>query len=82
MRLEAPYRLQWEEAQEAFVLLYPEGLVKLNATAGEILALCDGSRSVGTILAELKARFPDDDPERDVLEFLEAVRDKGWITND
>ena len=24
------YRLQWEDAQNAYVLLFPEGLIKLN----------------------------------------------------
>ena len=33
------FRLQWEEAQGAWVLLYPEGMVKLNQSAGEILRL-------------------------------------------
>ncbi|MDE2616178.1 MAG: pyrroloquinoline quinone biosynthesis peptide chaperone PqqD, partial [Burkholderiales bacterium] len=27
-------RLQWEEVQKAWVLLYPEGMVKLNGSAG------------------------------------------------
>ena len=31
------FRMQWEEAQGAYVLLYPEGMVKLNQSAGEIL---------------------------------------------
>jgi len=31
------FRLQWEEAQNSYVLLYPEGMVKLNQSAGEIL---------------------------------------------
>ena len=32
----AGMRLQWESAQEAHVLLYPEGMVKLNGSAGAI----------------------------------------------
>src|SRR5262249_58446441 len=35
------FRLQWEPAQAAHVLLYPEGMVKLNSSAGEILKRCD-----------------------------------------
>ncbi len=31
------FRLQWEAAQDKYVLLYPEGMVKLNGSAGEIL---------------------------------------------
>ena len=38
------HRLQWEEAQQRYVILYPEGLVELNLSAAEILKLCDGTR--------------------------------------
>ena len=44
-RLGHGFRFQWEPAQQAHVLLYPEGMVKLNQSAGEILKRCDGSRS-------------------------------------
>ncbi len=44
------FRLQWEPAQNAHVLLYPEGMVKLNGSAGEILKRCDGSRDVDAIV--------------------------------
>ncbi len=37
------FRLQWEAAQNAHVLLYPEGMIKLNGSAGEILKRCDGA---------------------------------------
>ena len=40
------FRLQWEPAQSCFVLLYPEGMVKLNQSAGEIMKRCDGQRDV------------------------------------
>lgn len=33
-KLEILFRFQWEEAQQAYVLLYPEGMVKLNGPAG------------------------------------------------
>lgn len=71
-------RLQWEPAQEAYVLLYPEGLVKLNGPAGEILSRCDG-RSVRAVITELSNAFPEADLADDVLEFLAEARDKGWI---
>ena len=40
-RITAGLRLQWEPAQDCHVLLYPEGMVKLNQSAGEILKRCD-----------------------------------------
>ena len=47
-RIGTGFRLQWEPAQDAHVLLFPEGQVKLNGSAGEIMKRCDGERSVET----------------------------------
>lgn len=38
------------------MLLVPEGVVRLNATAAAALALVDGKRTQGEIVAELEAR--------------------------
>ena len=46
-------RFQWEEAQNCYVLLYPEGMVKLNPSAAEILKHCDGTKTVSEIIGEL-----------------------------
>jgi pyrroloquinoline quinone biosynthesis protein D len=75
------YRLQWEESQQSFVLLYPEGMVQLNGSAGEIMAQCDGKQSVSDLINSLQAKFPEaGDLSADILEFLEVARDKHWIT--
>ena len=73
------YRFQWEPVQEAYVLLYPEGMVKLGASAGEILKRVDGASPVSAIVAELERAFPGADLRRDVTEFLAHAREKGWI---
>ncbi len=73
------YKFQWEAAQEAWVLLYPEGMVQLNPSAGEILQRCDGSHDVAAIVAELEQAFPGVDLAADVHEFLEVARGNGWI---
>lgn len=44
------YRFQYEPAQNAHVLLYPEGMVKLNESASAIGSLIDGERSVAAII--------------------------------
>ena len=72
------FRLQWEQAQECHVLLYPEGMVKLSASAGEILKRVDGQKSVAAIIDDLKTVFPEADLDDDVLKFLEQARDNGW----
>ena len=74
-----PFRFQWEQAQECFVLLYPEGMVKLNTAAGEILKRCDGQRTVGEIVSELEEQFSVLDLADDVLEFFVEAHGKGWI---
>ena len=74
------FRLQWEEAQEANVLLFPEGMVRLSESAGAILSRCDGERTLDDVVASLEEAFPGVDLRADVVEFLEIARQKGWIT--
>lgn len=73
------FRLQWEPAQESFVLLYPEGMVKLAGSAGAIMQRVDGNRSLNDIVKDLEASFPGVDLRADVVEFLEIAHGKGWI---
>ena len=74
------FRFQWEPAQGCHVLLYPEGMIKLNESAGEILKLVDGRRSVATIIAELQSRFPEvPGLDEDILAFLEVAHAQFWI---
>ena len=73
------FRFQWEPAQEAHVLLYPEGMIKLPGSSGEILKRVNGTTSVGSIVGELEAAFPGADLRGDVIEFLEHAHGKGWI---
>ena len=76
------YRLQWEEAQQCYVLLYPEGMIQLNPSAGEILSRADGQRTAADIIADLQQQFPDAPPtaiKDDVHEFLEVAKTNGWI---
>ncbi|MHB0777157.1 pyrroloquinoline quinone biosynthesis peptide chaperone PqqD [Halomonas sp. WWR20] len=79
-RLRPGWRLQWEPAQQRHVLLYPEGMVQLNDSAGAILALLDGQRDVQALVAELQQRYPDAPTiEPDVKEFLLDAVQQGWI---
>jgi pyrroloquinoline quinone biosynthesis protein D len=62
------------------VLLYPEGMIKLNASAGQILDLVNGRRSVSAIIALLTASFPGvPGIDEDVLAFLEVAHAQFWI---
>ena len=74
------FRFQWEPAQQAHVLLYPEGMVKLNQSAGEILKRCDGARTVPQIVADLEAAFNASGLAPEVEAFLEMADAQNWIT--
>jgi len=75
------YRFQYEPAQQGHVLLYPEGMIKLNETAALIGGLIDGERDVAAIIAELDKQFPGV-PELgdDVEQFMEVAREQHWLT--
>lgn len=90
--LKPHFRFQWEPAQDSYVLLYPEGMIKLNGSAGEIMACVDGERSIDTIIDVLKTKFAEagghaqglpeamaDDMARDILEFFGVAHDNRWI---
>ncbi|WP_157263733.1 pyrroloquinoline quinone biosynthesis peptide chaperone PqqD [Azohydromonas aeria] len=78
-RIGRGFRLQWEEVQNCFVLLYPEGMVKLNQSGGEILKRCDGTRSVAQIVAELEQAFNAQGLQGDVLAFMEIAGKQRWL---
>ncbi len=73
------HRLQWEEAQQKDVILYPEGMVELNSSSAEILKLCDGSRTLDGIVTELEQKFATTGLKQDICEFIETALDNGWI---
>jgi len=74
------FRLQWEPAQNAYVLLYPEGMVKLSDSAAAILKRIDGTARVRVIIEDLERNFPGVELKSDVLEFLSVASERGWIT--
>ncbi len=79
-RLRRGFRFQWEPAQDCHVLLYPEGMIKLNPSAGAILAEVDGVRTVAAIISDLQAKYPDAEGiDADILAFLEVARERFWI---
>jgi pyrroloquinoline quinone biosynthesis protein D len=73
------FRLQWEPAQKAHVLLYPEGMVQLNQSAGEILRRCDGARTLAEIVADLEQAFGREGLTDDVIAFVEIAVERGWL---
>lgn len=78
-KLSRKFRLQFEPAQDRWVLLYPEGMVQLNPSAAEILKRCDGERSIDAIVAELEAAFNAQGIAPEVRNLLEEGQRRGWI---
>lgn len=80
-RLNPHYVFRWEASQEAYILLYPEGLIKLNPSAGEILSRCDGRHSTEEIIAELDAAFPGQRASiaEGTRAFIAVAQEKGWL---
>ncbi len=72
-------RLQWESAQQAHVLLYPEGMIKLNTSAGEIMQRCDGKRTVAAITADLEQAFSTTGLAQEVEAFVAMAVEKQWL---
>ncbi len=81
-RLHPKARLQHDDVRGRDVLLYPEGLVVLNATGTAILGLCDGVRSIAQVVAALEQRYgaPAGTVNPDVTAFLDGLAAKGLVT--
>jgi pyrroloquinoline quinone biosynthesis protein D len=80
-RLADGTRLQYDDVREEHMLLIPEGAVRLNATAAEVLALCDGERSFEDIAAALSERYSGADVTDDVRELLGGMGERGLVVD-
>ncbi|MCU7806022.1 MAG: pyrroloquinoline quinone biosynthesis peptide chaperone PqqD [Candidatus Thiodiazotropha sp. (ex Lucinoma borealis)] len=73
------HRLQFEEAQQAWVVLYPEGMVQLNQSAAEILNRCDGETPLEQVITDLEQVYGETGLTSDVVELVTAALDQGWL---
>ncbi len=74
-------RLQYDDVREEHLLLVPEGAVRLNETATQVLELCDGQRSVEEIAATLSQRYSGADVADDVRELLGGMGERGLVVD-
>ena len=79
-RLAAKVRLKWDDVRQKPLLLFPEGVLVLNPTANEVVALCDGQRTVDEIVKTLGEKFGSDRIDQDVKDLLERLMGKGLMT--
>jgi pyrroloquinoline quinone biosynthesis protein D len=80
-RLVTGARLRYDEVREEHQLLVPEGVVRLNPTAAEVLELCDGERSLDDIVSALSARYDGADLRDDVQELVDAMAARGLVVD-
>ena len=80
-RLVTGARLRYDDVREEHLLLIPEGVVRLNPTAAEVLGLCDGERSLDDIVGELSARYDGADVREDVRELVDAMAQRGLVVD-
>lgn len=70
---------RWSTQGEQKVVLFPEGMIRVQGTGESILELCDGQRTIQEIVATLSLRYGTVDPAKiteDVSSFLEALQRK------
>jgi pyrroloquinoline quinone biosynthesis protein D len=81
-RLADKARLKWDAVRKKHLLLFPEGVLVLNQTAHDVLALCDGQRTVGEIVKTLAAQYATEASaiDGDVKEILQRLADKSFVT--
>jgi pyrroloquinoline quinone biosynthesis protein D len=73
------FRMQWEPSQQCHVLLYPEGMVRLNRSAGDILGCCDGASTVEDIVATLEGKYSASGLRPDIEAMLRHAFEENWI---
>lgn len=75
-------KLRFDETRQRWVILAPERVLAPDDIAVEILRLCDGVRSVASIVDELAAKYTADRTEigADVVAMLQDLADKGFLT--
>ncbi|GAA2985758.1 pyrroloquinoline quinone biosynthesis peptide chaperone PqqD [Actinokineospora diospyrosa] len=77
-RLRRGARLGFDPVRRAPVVLHPEGVLLLNATAEAVIAACDGVATVPDIVARLDERYAGVRAE-DVLTLLRGLVARGVL---
>ena len=85
-RLAAKARVHTDRLTGQRVLLYPEGVLVLNATATAVLDVCDGRHTLAAIVAELAEPYAVacEVLSEDIAEFLERLQERGllWLSTE
>jgi pyrroloquinoline quinone biosynthesis protein D len=75
-------RLKFDETRQRWVILAPERVLVPDEIAVEVLQLCDGARSVETVIDQLAAKYAAERAAiaTDVITMLQDLADKGFLT--
>ncbi|HEV7634279.1 MAG TPA: pyrroloquinoline quinone biosynthesis peptide chaperone PqqD [Bradyrhizobium sp.] len=75
-------RLKFDETRQRWVILAPERVLAPDDIAVEVLQLCDGARSVETVIDQLAAKYAAERAAiaADVIAMLQDLADKGFLT--
>jgi pyrroloquinoline quinone biosynthesis protein D len=71
-------RLGYDQVRDRHVIMYPEGVLVLNATAADVVRECDGATTVAEIAVRLGRRY-DGVRDHDVLDVLTRLADRRMI---
>ena len=77
--LHRTFRLQWEDMQQSWVLLYPEGMVTLYDSAAAILQRCDGAHTLDMLIDDLQSAFGVQGIAPEVHAFVKHATERGWL---
>ena len=84
-RLASKVRLRYDRKGERYMLLYPEKGLVLNPTAADIVTFCTGENTVSVIVDRLAEKYSSQTREaleRQVIEFLGVMADRGLVQGD
>jgi pyrroloquinoline quinone biosynthesis protein D len=75
-------KLRFDETRQRWVILAPERVLAPDEIAVEVLQLCDGVRSVETMIDQLAEKYSAerDAIAADVIAMLQDLADKGFLT--
>lgn len=76
-------KLRFDEARKLWVILAPERVLVPDEIAVEVLQMCDGTRSLSSIIDELAANYEAtrDQIAADVLAMFQDLLDKGFLVD-
>ena len=73
------FRLNWDEEEQTYVLLYPEGMIVLDEEDSEVLQRCSGTKTIADIIKELESVYPQLNANHPIQGPLEQAIQNGWV---